>query len=192
VDVTVSPLLLTIGYGKRTLDEAIALLDDHSVRYLADVRSVPWSRFRPEFAQDELKAHLDLAGIRYLYLGEELGGRPKDPSCYDARGRVDYDACRQRAAFLGGIERLRTAWTQGQRVALLCSESRPEECHSSKLLGVVLQEMGIAVQHLDEDGSVVSQEAVMGRLEGNQPSLFGDLPPAGALRSRGRYRDPEQ
>ncbi|MBV9281131.1 MAG: DUF488 domain-containing protein [Chloroflexi bacterium] len=182
-----SSLLLTLGYGKRSIAEAIGLLEGHGVRFLVDVRSVPWSRHHPDFSQNALKGHLAARGIAYVFMGEELGGRPRDPDCYDEKGRVDYEACRRRPAFRQGIRRLRTAWELGQRVALLCSESRPQDCHRSKLLGVALAEEGIVVMHLDEDGTPVSQQEVMDRLLGGQLSLFDDLPVGKTAKSRRRY-----
>jgi uncharacterized protein (DUF488 family) len=186
--VTPSPLLLTLGYGKRSIAEAIELLERHGVKYLADVRSAPYSRHHPDFSHDALTRHLEAHDIAYLYMGEELGGRPNDPDCYDENGRVDYEACRRRQAFREGIERLRVAWEQGQRMALLCSESRPENCHRSKLVGAALTEEGVAVTHLDEDGTPISQEEVMDRLQSGQPSLFDDLQAEKSTKSRGRYR----
>ena len=187
-----APLLLTLGYGKRSIDEAITLLRQHDIAFLADLRSAPYSRYHADFSHDALKRHLTGHDITYLYLGEELGGRPREPSCYDAQGRVDYVACRQRPAFRQAIDRLRTAWEGGHRVALLCSEARPEECHRSKLVGAALAEEGIEVLHLDEDGSPLTQAEVMARLEHGQMSLFADLAPAEATRSRGRYVAPEE
>lgn len=187
-----SALLLTLGYGKRSIDEAIGLLERHGVRYLVDVRSAPWSRYHPDFAHDALKGHLSARGITYLYLGKELGGRPDDAGCYDEQGRVDYEACRRRPAFRVGIDRLRAAWEQGQRVALLCSESRPQDCHRAKLVGVALAEEGIEVMHVDEDDGLVSQQEVMDRLLGGQLSLFEDLPAGKTVRSRGRYRQADE
>jgi uncharacterized protein (DUF488 family) len=184
---TAAPLLATLGYGKRSIGEVIDLLKLHEVEYLVDVRSAPWSRYHPDFSHDALRDHLKAQEIGYLFLGKELGGRPDDASCYDASGRVDYEACTRRPAFQHGIDRLSEAWRQGRRVALLCSESRPEECHRSKLLGPALVERGIEVTHLDEDGSPVSQEEVMARLSNGQLGLFEDVPAAKAVRSRKRY-----
>jgi hypothetical protein len=84
--------------------------------------------------------------------------------------------------------RLKTAWEQGQCVALLCSESRPQDCHRSKLLGVALVEEGIEVTHLDEDGTLLSQDEVMNGLRGDQLSLFDDMSPGKAAKSRRQYR----
>src|SRR5437588_1132637 len=104
-----SPLLITLGYGKRSIGEAIELLQQHEVQFLVDVRSAPYSRYHPDFSHDALKGHLTAHGIAYLFMGEELGGRPSDRSCYDDQKRVLYDRCRQRPAFRQGIELLRTA-----------------------------------------------------------------------------------
>ena len=71
-----------------------------------------------------------------------------------------------------GIERLRKASEQGMRVALLCSEGKPEECHRSKLIGVALEAAGLTVQHLDERGELQSQLAVISRNTGGQLSLY--------------------
>jgi uncharacterized protein (DUF488 family) len=187
-----TPLTLTIGYGKRSIGETISLLAEHQIQFLVDVRSAPYSRFQPDYSRDALQAHLDAAGITNLYLGRELGGRPDDPSCYTSDGRVDYEACARRPAFLEGIRRLGTAWEQGRRVALLCSESRPENCHRSKMIAPALEAAGITVMHVDEDGSLQTQRGIMDRLRDDavqrgQLSLFEEQTPARAHRSRGKY-----
>lgn len=187
-----SPLAVTIGYGKRPIVETMRLLEEHDVEFLVDVRSAPYSRYQPDYSRDALTSHLEAQGIRYLYLGRELGGRPDDPSCYAPDGRVDYEACAQREAFRQGIDRLSAAWEQGRRVALLCSESRPEHCHRSKLIAPALEAIGVTVTHLDEDGSPRTQAEVMERLQEDdvrkgQLSLFEDTAPARARHSRGKY-----
>lgn len=185
--MSTSPVLLTLGYGKRSIDDVIAIIHDYEIACLADVRSVPWSRYRPEFSRDALRIRLEENGIGYLFLGAQLGGRPDDPECYED-GKVVYVRCAQRPAFRRGIERLQREWQQGARMALLCSESRPENCHRSKLLGAVLQREGIEVTHLDEDGTSLSQADVLGRLTGGQMALFDDILPGG--RSLRRYANP--
>lgn len=179
--------LLTFGYGRRSGDDALALLKKHRVAFVVDVRSVPWSRHHPEFSQDRLQALLASQGIRYVFMGEDLGGRPDDASCYDDDGRVDYEACRRRPAFARGIGRLLAAWTQRNRVAIMCSESRPEDCHRTKLIADALISAGAEVAHLDEHGIVRTQEEVVDRLRANQMTLLAGNPEA-LHKSRGRYR----
>jgi uncharacterized protein (DUF488 family) len=183
------PPIFTIGYGARDFDQFLATLQQHEIAYLIDVRSKPYSRYKPDFSRDNLEAHLRRAGIRYVYLGDALGGMPPDRDCYDADGKVDYTKIVTKHFYHDGLERLAKAYSQGLRLTLMCSEGRPELCHRSKLIGKSLQERGIAVAHIDENDRVIDQEEVGLRLTGGQPSLFGDdLLPSG---SRKRYELPE-
>jgi len=165
--------LLTLGYGNRQLEDVLALLRTHDVRYLIDVRSVPYSRFNPVFSKDNLAAAVKKAGIRYVFMGDTLGGRPNDRSCYDEAGHVDYLACRESLDFKDGFGRLRSAFEQGAGAAIFCSELRPEHCHRTKLIGEVMAEMGVPVEHIDADGSLTSHGTVMERLHDAQMSLLG-------------------
>jgi uncharacterized protein (DUF488 family) len=178
--------LLTFGYGSRSTEEVLALLTQHGVEYVIDVRSTPWSRYRPEFSQDQLASSLRAHGIRYLFMGSELGGRPDDPTCYDGEGRVDYRACERRPAFREGTARLQGAWQAGHSLALMCSEGRPEDCHRTKLVASALIGVGVEVNHIDERGTLRPHDEVLDRLRGPQTTLLED---SGLIaKSRGRYR----
>ncbi len=143
------------------------------VSYLIDVRSSPYSRFQPEFSHEPLSAQLGQRQIRYVFMGDLLGGRPDDPDCYDDEGKVDYQRCRAKPFFLRGIERLLTAHTKGMRVCMLCSEGKPWECHRSKLIGWAMQEHGVVVEHVLPDGSLRTQDQVIEQLTAGQGELFG-------------------
>ena len=172
----------TIGYGARSFEALIAALRAHDISTLVDVRSAPYSRYKPEFSKDALEQELKRAGIRYVYLGDALGGRPADPDCY-VDDKVDYERVKGKAFYQAGIERVRSAWQRGVRFALLCSEGRPEQCHRSILIGESLASLNIPVAHIDENDELCSQEEVIQRLTGGQLSLFGDL----EFTSRKRY-----
>jgi uncharacterized protein (DUF488 family) len=178
----VGPAFYSIGYGARTLDELIATLKAHRIDYLLDVRSAPYSKFKPEYSREALEIALGRHGIRYVFLGDALGGQPRDPECYRA-GKVDYETVRRQPFFLDGLERLRKVQAQGLRAALMCSEGRPEQCHRSKLIGEALAAAAIPLSHIDEDGRLLTQTQVMDRLTGGQLDLFGGP----ALTSRKRY-----
>ncbi len=181
-NISASQTLHTIGYGTRTLDELVAALKANRIEYLLDVRSSPYSTYRPEFSREVLEAALKAHGVRYLFMGDTLGGQPRDPDCY-TDGKVDYQKVRAQPFFQSGLARLREAHEQRRRVALLCSEGRPEQCHRSKLIGEALAAAGIPVLHIDEDGQLLTQRQVMDRLTGGQLDLFGGP----GLRSRKRY-----
>jgi uncharacterized protein (DUF488 family) len=180
--------LLTIGYGARSLEELLAALKEHEVEFLIDVRTAPYSKFKPEFSKEVLQLQLERAGIRYVFMGDTLGGQPKHPACH-TDGKVDYDKVRAMPFFHAGLQRLRLAFEQQRRAVLMCSEGRPEQCHRSKLIGEALIAAGVPVAHIDEDGAVLTQAQVIERLTHGQMDLFG---PA-SFTSRKRYgpRDDE-
>jgi uncharacterized protein (DUF488 family) len=175
--------LLTIGYGARTLDAFLAVLTEHGVAYLIDVRSAPYSKFKPEFSKNALEDAVKAAGIHYVYMGDTLGGQPKDQSCYED-GKVLYDRVKEREFFREGIRRLTRAVDQKLRVAIMCSEGKPEQCHRTVLIGQMLTDLGISVAHIDENDVVIGQEEALGRRTGGQLSLLDDP----EFKSRKRYR----
>lgn len=171
--VVMSGRIFSIGHGGRSLDALAQQLRRLDVPYLIDVRSSPYSRYQPEFSREPLSRLLALQQIRYVFMGDLLGGRPDDPDCYDDEGKVDYQRCRTKPFFQRGIERLLTAYTKAMHVCLLCSEGKPWECHRSKLIGWALEEQGVHVEHVLPDGSLRSQEQVIEQLTAGQGELFG-------------------
>ncbi len=165
-------LITTIGYGNGSWEEFIQRLRPHNIEFLIDVRTRPASR-TPEFNRDVCATLLEREGIKYIYLGDNLGGMPDDPECY-VDGKVDYTRCEARAEFKSGLLRIRNALEGGHRAVLMCSELDPERCHRSKLIGEALGREGVAVTHIDRDGSQVSHDAVIRRLTGGQEPLFGN------------------
>jgi uncharacterized protein (DUF488 family) len=124
--------------------------------------------------------------IRYVFMGQELGGRPADPDCY-VDGKVDYDRVREKSFYQAGIGRIRTAWEKRLPVVLMCSELRPQECHRAKLIGETLVQLGLPVQHIDENGHLQPHGAILEELTGGQLSLFGTQ----MFTSRKRYSSSE-
>jgi len=178
--------IYTIGYGARALEELLVVLRANQIQYLLDVRSSPYSSYKPEFSKNALQTSLESNDIHYIFMGDVLGGQPNDPACYTG-GKVDYDKVAEQPFYRAGIERLHNASHQGQRVVLMCSEGKPENCHRSKLIGQTLTSEGLEVLHIDEQDVVISQKDVLLRLTGGQPSLFGD--DFFSFTSRKRYRD---
>ena len=175
--------IYTIGYGSRTMAAFLAVLAAHGINYLIDLRSVPYSRFKPEFGKRELESHLRQRGIRYVYLGDKLGGQPADRECY-VDNKVVYERVKEKAFYQEGIRRVEKAFCQQLHGVLMCSEGKPETCHRSKLIGESLTELGIPVVHIDEEDQLRTQEDVVYNLAAGQLSLFGDH----AFKSRKRYR----
>lgn len=178
--------IFTIGYGARSQDDFINALKEYEIQYLVDVRSRPFSKFKPEFSRDILFRKLKSEKINYVFMGKELGGQPDDPDCY-IDGKVDYSMCKTKPFFRKGLERIRTASEKNLRVALMCSEGKPQDCHRCKLIGEALVESGMDVQHIDENGHLRSQAEVLSRITGGQLSLLA----APTFTSRKKYALPQ-
>jgi uncharacterized protein (DUF488 family) len=167
--------LYTIGHGNRKLEEFLFILKDFKIDYLIDIRSMPYSKFNPHYNQNELKSFLEANSITYVFMGDTIGGRPKDKSCYDDEGKVDYEIVKQKDFFQNGMDRLKTAYSKNIHLVLMCSESKPCECHRSKLIGKVLDLEQISLKHIDENGKLKAQKNVIAELNKglSEIDLFG-------------------
>lgn len=168
--------LYSIGHGTRPLEVFLGLLKVHGIEYLIDVRTRPYSRFNPQYNRNALEQSLGAVGIRYVFMGDTLGGRPEDPDCYTADGRADYAVMRTKDFFLAGMERLMKAHVAGCAVAMMCSESKPSECHRTRLIGQVMSQANVPVMHIDERGGLQSQAHVVDAINqsAGMGALFGD------------------
>ena len=168
----------TIGHSNHDFPAWLALLRQHSIEVVVDVRSSPYSKYVPQFDKELMQRSLEEAGIRYLFLGAELGGRPANPAYYDTKGRVLYSRLCDDVLFQAAIARLETGMERF-RVALVCGEEDPAHCHRRLLIGRVLTERGHVMHHIRGDGSLESDEAVAAQagkpLVGAQPALFAEL-----------------
>lgn len=176
--------IITIGYGNRTIDDFIGLLCKTKVKYLIDLRTSPYSKFKPEFNKECLEVILKKNKIQYVFMGDSIGGLPSDRSCY-TNDHVDYDKVKEKDFYKEGIFRLVKAYEGGHSVAIMCSEGKPEMCHRSKLVGMTLDNLGIQVIHFDEKDTLISQEVVIRKIVSDQLDLFKK--PMDDLKSRGKY-----
>lgn len=163
----------TVGHSRHELPALLDVLRGPGIEVVADIRSQPFSRYNPQFNRERFGAALPEAGLSYLFLGAELGGRPPEPEFYDSDGHVHYGALARTERFTAGLHRL-LAESGRHRVAMLCSEEDPRRCHRRLLVTRVLTARGIPVRHIRGDGSVVREED-LGPLpqEMSQGTLFG-------------------
>jgi uncharacterized protein (DUF488 family) len=155
--------LFTIGHSNLEIDVFLAVLAQHRVQALCDVRSRPASFRFPQFNREPLEAGLASAGIRYEFFGETLGGRPADPRVYREDGLVDYAARRRAPDFAAGIERaLKLCRTNV--IALMCAEEDPLQCHRFLMICPALLEKGINPVHIRRGGALESQSEAEDRL----------------------------
>ncbi len=171
--------LWTIGHSNHSAEHFLSLLQQHGIETVVDVRSQPYSRFSPHFRQSRLRELLSETGVDYLFLGDELGGRPKEPELYDDAGNVAYGRVARTERFAGGLHRL-MATAATQKVAALCSEEDPARCHRRLLITRALlnDETPPTVTHVRGDGHLVSEsEMQFGEsVAAPQLTLFDERP----------------
>lgn len=157
-----SPTLYTVGHSNHSIDRLLELLTRHSITAVNDVRSQPYSRYNPQFNRESLKSCLEETGIHYVFLGEQLGARSKNPAHY-TNGKVQYKALAESKEFEQGLEKVRQG-LETDRIALLCAEKDPINCHRSILISRHLRQNGMDIQHILEDGSLESTTELETRL----------------------------
>ena len=154
--------IFSVGHSNHSAESFIALLKRRRIDVVIDVRSSPFSRFNPQFNKGRIAGELRKAGVKYAFFGKELGARPEDPSFY-VDGRVKYARLSANGEFKKAIGRLLEG-ALDYRIALMCSEKEPLECHRTILVSQALFEAGQQVEHILADGSIESHEEVLNRL----------------------------
>ncbi len=162
-------IIYTIGHSDHPIGRFIGLIKQHDITAIADVRSVPYSRFHPQFNKDTLSASLEKEGIGYLFLGKELGGRPEDPACYK-NGQVDFGLLAERGEFKNGLESILEG-SERYRIALMCAEKEPLDCHRTILVCYNLKRPDISIKHILYDGTLEDHRDAESRLVGARHRL---------------------
>ena len=169
-------IVYTVGHSTHPLEHFFSLLRAHGITAICDVRSTPYSRLNPQYNREALKYVLKERGFTYVFLGVELGARSDDRACLES-GRIRYELVSRTELFRAGIKRVREG-TKQFRVALLCAEKEPMECHRSILVSRHLEKSGLEVRHIHANGGWESQAALMQRV-----LLDLKLPPEDLFRS---------
>ena len=154
--------LYTVGHSNQTLEEFLSLLQCHEVNCVVDVRSVPASKYAPQFNEESLKSFLKLHDIQYLAFGDEFGARRTD--CINNDGQVDFEVAVTTPLFQQGVKRLMKGLERGFCIALMCSEADPLECHRFSLVSRYLHNQGIEVIHILKDTELASHIEVEKRM----------------------------
>ena len=146
--------LYTVGHSNQSQEEFLELVKRHDINRIVDVRSVPASKFSPQFNMESLKWYLRTNGIQYLHFGDEFGARRTD--CLDAEGQVNFELAVKTPSFKRGVERLMNGLHKDFHISLMCSEANPLECHRFSLISRYFSDNGLDVQHILKNGELAS------------------------------------
>ena len=168
----------SVGHSNQSIKAFLELLRTHRIQILIDVRSSPYSKYVSQFNSSTIAAIVQQHSIKYLFMGEELGGRPDGDEFYDAEHHVLYGHVAASSVFLDGISRLKEL-ARTSRVAIMCSEEDPSVCHRHLLVGHVLAEQGAKVLHIRGDGHLQTEEELTQPEEkpAYEQSLWGEQLP---------------
>ncbi len=164
--------IYTIGHSYHKIEDFIKLLLKNGITSIADVRSSPYSKYSPQYNRENLKPEMEKNGIKYVFMGDELGARRTEPEVIEPDGRVNFEKVRKLSSFKKGIERLKNGAEKGYKIAVMCSEKDPFECHRFSLVCYSLQKEGLNVKHILGDGSVIDNAELEKRFLGKVPDMF--------------------
>lgn len=149
--------IYTIGHSSHSGEKFLHLLSLYHIEGVVDVRSQPYSQYANHFNKESVDKLLSQANIKYIFLGDRLGGRPDKDEHYNNKGQVDYQEIAGLQNFQDGISSLLKA-LQNYRLALMCGEEDPSRCHRRLLVGKVLTGQGVRIRHIRGDGRLQSEE----------------------------------
>jgi uncharacterized protein (DUF488 family) len=160
--------IYTIGHSTRSLEELLALLAEHGIDRLADIRRYPGSRRYPHFSRQALETSLPPRDIEYVHV-PELGGRRR-PTPDSSNTALRNEQFRAYADHMGTDE-FRAALDRllelDGRTTVMCAEAVPWRCHRN-LLADELVRRGLEVLHIIGPGEVRHHEmSPMARVEGD-------------------------
>lgn len=143
----------TIGHSNLNLDTFLQIMQKYSISAIVDVRTKPYSKYARWTKKKNIENVLPESGIDYIYLGNELGGKPFEKM-------TDFYERERNPLFVVGIQKLIDIAEQKNTV-ILCSEANPDRCHRKSIIGKHLTNRGWRVVHIMRDGSNQEQQPML-------------------------------
>ena len=166
--------LFTIGYSVFNISDFIQTLKKSNINAVADVRSSPYSKFKPDFNRETLKESLKKSNIEYVFLGDNCGARIDDPSCY-IKGKADYGLIKETEKFKTGLNRILKG-LEKYTITLLCAEKDPITCHRDILVCRNLKQFDVDIFHImsmeNIENNSQSEERLLKLFDLEQTNLF--------------------
>lgn len=163
--------LFSVGHSNQTVESFLEEIKSFGIDCIVDVRSVPYSKFTPQFNAETLGAVLKRNDIAYLPFGLEFGARRTDSFDYDnllgARfpdNQVVFELAVQSPAFLRGVDRVQNGLERGYHIALMCSEAEPLDCHRFSLVSRYFNDHGYDVRHILAKGKFASHLSLQNKM----------------------------
>ena len=144
-------MIYTIGHSNMTPESLFLILKSFKIDIIVDVRSSPYSKFVPHFNRENIRKKLIENGMRYIFLGDYIGGKPRDKKYYE-NGKINYMQVAQSDRYSEGINKILDLNKENDLV-LMCSEEDPYDCHRHNLITQTLVKKGLEVIHIRKNSS---------------------------------------
>lgn len=168
--------IFTIGHSSHDITDFINLLLANKIELVIDVRSAPYSKIYPHFNRNPFEAFLTKNSIKYIFLGDSVGGRSNDIKDY-LNGRVMYKKIAEKEEYTSSINMI-ISTSSKHKTVLMCSEKEPLECHRTLLISRSIEMLKVKILHIHRDGQIESHDEAIQRLlkiwKLDSPNLFGE------------------
>jgi uncharacterized protein (DUF488 family) len=144
-------IIYTVGHSNHEVSYFLELIKHFGITCIIDVRSIAASSHNPQYNKDTFSTTLKKQGITYMHFAEEFGARHQDTALLDEEGKVSFELVRKSYNFRMGVERLWKGLEKGFKIALMCSESEPFDCHRFSMISIALEKDGFSVLHILKD-----------------------------------------
>jgi Uncharacterized conserved protein len=134
-----------------THESLFLILKSFKIDIIVDVRSSPYSKFVPHFNRENIRKKLIENSMRYIFLGDHIGGKPRDKQYYK-NGKINYVRIAQSDRYSEGINKILDLNNENDLV-LMCSEEDPYNCHRHNLITQTLVKKGLEVIHIRKNSS---------------------------------------
>lgn len=168
--------IFTIGHSNLDISDFINLLLSNKIELVVDVRSAPYSKLYPHFNRNFLEESLIINSIKYIFLGDSVGGRSNNLEDF-SKGRVVYKKIAEKKEYISSINTI-IQNSSKYKIVLMCSEKEPLECHRTLLISRSIETHTVKILHIHRDGQIESQGEAIQRLlkiwKLDSPNLFGE------------------
>lgn len=152
--------IFTVGHSTYNIEDFINILKINNINCIVDVRSMPYSKFTTQYNKNQLSNVLKQNKISYIHMGLEFGARRDKRELYSLDGYLDFEKTRKDKDFIKGMERVKNGIKKGYRIALMCTEKDPIDCHRCILVGKGFKDSGFEVKNILSDGTFILQEQI--------------------------------
>ncbi|MEL7671988.1 DUF488 domain-containing protein [Methanobacterium sp.] len=145
-------MIYMIGHSSMTQESFVDILKSFKIDIVVDVRSSPYSKFVSHFNRENIKKSLIENDMRYIFLGDYIGGKPRDNKYYE-NGKVNYRLISMSDRYSKGINRIIELNNEND-IVLTCSEEDPYNCHRHNLITQTLVKKGLEVIHIRKNSKI--------------------------------------